>query len=99
MKERTWVHRVKHIPHHLPMLALHMPMQIWPAQASHIATLIRAIVPEQQDSIFENFILLILDTQVLIDAGKVLLLEVLKSSCRVVGEDHKCRLGLLNPKC
>lgn len=76
------------------MLAFHMAMQVRPSQASHITVLVWAIVPEQQDSIFEDIVLLILNTQVLVNARKVLLLEILERSHRVVGERYKGRFRL-----
>lgn len=71
------------------MFALYMAMQVRPPQTSHITILVRTIVPEQQDSVFEDFVLLILNTQVLVDARKVILLEILESSYRVIGKDYK----------
>lgn len=76
------------------MLALHMAMQVRPPQTSHITVLIRTVVPEQQDSIFKDFVLLILDTQVVVDASKVSLLEILEPSHRVVGKGDEGRFRL-----
>lgn len=84
----------RHIPHHLPMLAFHMTMQVRPTQTGYIAVFIWAIIPEQQNSVLEDLILFILDAQVVIGSSKVLLLETLETSYGIVGKDHKGRLSL-----
>lgn len=71
------------------MLALYMAMQVRPPQTGHITVLVGTIVSKQQDSVFEDLVLLILDTQVLVDARKVILLEILEPSHRVIGKGYK----------
>lgn len=52
----------RYLPHHLSMLGLDMAMKVWPAQTRYIAVFIRAVVPQQQYSVLEDFVLLILDS-------------------------------------
>ena len=49
------------IPHRPAMLTLDMPVQVRPSQASHIARPIRTIVPQQQDRILKDLVLLVLN--------------------------------------
>lgn len=76
------------------MLALYMTMQVWPSKTGDIAIFIRAVVSKQQHCVFKDFVLLIMDTQVLIGPSEILLLEFFKSSHGIIGEDDKGRLGL-----
>jgi len=76
------------------MLAFHMTMQVRPTQTGYITVFVWAIIPEQQNSVLKDLILLILDAQVVIGSSKVLLLETLETSYGIVGEDHKGRLSL-----
>lgn len=78
------------------MLALHMAMQVRPSETSDIAVFIRAVISKQQHCVFENFVLLIMDSQVLVGPREIFLLEFLKSTFGIIGEDDKGRLGLYN---
>lgn len=71
-------------------------MQIWPAQTGNIAVLVRAVVSQQQDCVFEDLILLVLDAQVAVDLDEFVFLEILKSFVGRIGEDDERRVGLLN---
>lgn len=77
------------------MLTLHMPVQVWPSQASHIARLIRTVVPQQQDRVLEDLVLLVLNAQIIILAGKVHMRKLLKVLRRIVRKHHIIGLRLL----
>lgn len=76
------------------MLALHMAMQVRPSKASDITVFVRAVVSKQQHRVFKDFVLLIIDSQILIGPGEIFLLKFLKASNGVIGEDDKGGLGL-----
>lgn len=76
------------------MLGLHMAMQIWPAQTSHIAVFVGTIVPQQQNGILKDLIVLIFDSQIAVGPGKVFLFKFLETSDGIVGENHKVGFGL-----
>jgi hypothetical protein len=76
------------------MLALHMTMQVRPSKTGDITVFIRAVVSQQQYRVFKDFILLIMNPQVLVGPSKVFLLKVLEPALRIVSENDKGRLGL-----
>lgn len=76
------------------MLALHMAMQVRPSKASDIAVFIGAVVSKKQHRVFKNFVLLIMNSQVLIGPSEIFLLKILESSHGVIGENDKGGLGL-----
>jgi hypothetical protein len=76
------------------MLALHMTMQVRPSKTGDITIFIGAVVSQQQHGVFKDFILLIMNSQVLIGPSKVFLFKVFESALRIIGEDDKGRLSL-----
>jgi hypothetical protein len=71
------------------MLALDVPMQVWPSETCDIAVFVGAVVSKQQYGVLKDFILLIMDPQVVIGSREIFFLEFLKSTFRIIGEDHK----------
>jgi hypothetical protein len=56
------------------MLVLYVTVKVRPTQTSHITVLIGAIVPQQKHGIFKDLIVLILDTEIFVCPGEILLL-------------------------
>jgi hypothetical protein len=77
------------------MLVLYVTVKVRPTQTSHITVLIGAIVPQQKHGIFKDLIVLILDTEIFVCPGEILLLELLEFPYRIIREYHKIRFGLL----
>lgn len=88
MSEDFFVPRAQ-IAHRFSMLRSYMTVQIWPSQASCITILVRTIVSEQQDRIFENFVLLVLDTKVRVNLHKFRIIKLLKALVWRVSEHNK----------
>jgi hypothetical protein len=76
------------------MFALHMSMEVQPAQAGNITVFIGTVVPQEKHGVLEDLILLILDPEVVVCPGKVLLLKLFVSFRSIIGENHKIGLGL-----
>lgn len=76
------------------MLALNMPMEIWPSQTSNIAILIRAIISQQQNSIFKYLIPLVLNPKVVVRSHEIRFCEIFKLPRRIISEDYEIRFGL-----
>lgn len=58
------------------MLALNMPMEIRPPQTGNITVLIGAVIPQQQNCIFEDLIPHVLDPKVVVRPHEIGLGEV-----------------------
>jgi hypothetical protein len=90
MCEYFLVSRAK-IAHDLLMHCAHVAMKVRPSQAGSITARIRAVVPEKNDSILEDFLLFIADTHVFIAAEEILSLVILEALVGVVCEnDGRC---------
>ena len=76
------------------MHAAHVPMQIRPAHASHVATGIRAVVSQEQHCILEDVRLLVLDAQVVVVTRKGGVGVVVVSLQGIIGEDDVFSVGL-----
>lgn len=71
----------------------HMSVQVWPAQACHVAVLIGAVVSKKQYSILEDLWLFVADSKVLVLLVKVRGLEIFIPLLGIVGEDDICSFG------
>jgi hypothetical protein len=71
------------------MFRLDVTVQVWPAQTCHIAVFVWAIVSQQQHCVFENLVVLILDTEVFVRPSEVFLLEILISPHWIICEDYE----------
>ena len=80
------------IAHDLLMLCLDMSMQIRPAEACHLARRLWTVVPQQQDRILVDLVLLIFDAKIIIRLLKVRWRKVFISLLRLVCEYDKLRL-------
>ena len=80
------------VTHDFVMLMANMTMQIWPSQACFIAVLIRAIVSQQQDSVFEDLRLFIADSKVLVCPEEVTFSIIFVPLLRIISKDHVCGL-------
>ena len=70
------------------MLAFDVTVQVRPSQASHITASVRAIIPQQQNRILKDVVILILDPEVFILLREIGVREILKALSMVVCEDH-----------
>ena len=52
-----------------------MPMEVGPPEASHITVLVRTIITEQEYGILKNDLLLVLDAQILVYLGKLVVFK------------------------
>ena len=52
-----------------------MSMQVWPAETGYLTVLVRTIVPKQKYGILENNLLFVLDTQVLVYLGEIVVMK------------------------
>lgn len=71
-----------------------MPVEAWPSEAGKVAGVIGAVVSEQQDSIADNVFICVLDADVGVGYGDVLLGILLEPLVGFVGEDDEGRRGL-----
>lgn len=81
------------ITHHF-LVRLDVAVEIGPSQASYIAVFIRTVVSQEKDRIFEDDILFVFDTQVVVNLDKVGVGEILEPLLGIVGKYHKWRLCL-----
>ena len=75
------------VAHLLVVDTFDMAVQVGPAETGSIAGGVGAVVAQQEDSVFEDVLLLVVDTQVVVDMGKVLGLVVFEAFVGVIGED------------
>lgn len=71
-----------------------MAMQIRPSKASNITIFVGTIIPQKKNCVFENNILFIFDTQVLVNLDKIGVVKILKAFLSIIGEYHKRRFCL-----
>ena len=74
------------VTHDFVMNALDMVMQMWPAQASLIAAMVRTVVTEKDYCVGVDVVVCVLDAQRLILMFDLRRLEVLESFAGVIGE-------------
>jgi hypothetical protein len=77
------------IAHDFVVNGFDVAMEIWPSHASHVAARIRAVVSQQQDSIFEDLWLLVRNTKVCVLLREICLLEVLEPLLPIVCEYYR----------
>lgn len=73
----------------LMMYSPNMAMQVRPAEACNVAIPIRAIVPQEKDSIFHDLTLLIAYAIIHVCAGNVRICKVFIAFRGIVCENHK----------
>ena len=81
------------IAHHLVMYALHMTMEIRPAQARRITGRIWTVVPEQDYRILENLLLFICNPKIAVLPTEVAILKLFVSLLLLICEYHRSCLS------
>lgn len=77
------------VAHYPLMRAPNMAMQVRPAHARDIARRVRAVVPEQEEGIFEDLGLLVCDAQIVVLLEEVGRFVLLVSLLILICEDHR----------
>ena len=82
------------ITHLLVVNRPHMAVEVWPAQSGEVAGVVRAVVPEKEDSIADDVFIGVPDTDVFVCTGDVVRSVILESFRIVIREDHERRGSL-----
>ena len=77
------------VAHHLVVHRFDMSVQVRPAVAGYVTTLIGTVVSQQQNRVVVNFQFLVLDAQCIVVLLEVGLLEVLEALGRVIRENDE----------
>lgn len=75
------------IAHALVVRRLDVPVEIGPAQAGKVAGLVGTVVSQQEDGVANNVLVCVLDADVGVGGGEVLVGVVFESLLGIVGED------------
>lgn len=72
-----------------------MAMQIGPPQASYIAIVVGAVIPQQQNGILKDIVIRILNPEIVVLLRKVRARKVLVPFRVIIREDHVGRFRLI----
>lgn len=75
------------IAHALVVRRLDVPVEVGPAQAGKVAGLVGTVVSQQEDGVADNVLVCVLDADVGVGGGEVLVGVVFESLLGIVGED------------
>jgi hypothetical protein len=77
------------IAHGFAMLTLDMSVEIWPAETCNITIIVGAVVAEKECCVFSDYVLFVLDSEVVIRPNEIFLVEVFEALVRVVSENNE----------
>lgn len=77
------------ITHGLLVDRFDVTMKVRPPKTGDVTFVVWAVVSQKQQRVLEDFLFLVLDTEVLVDLEEVRWSEVFKSFHRVIGEDNE----------